>query len=310
MNAIAESDHVGRAGVLDLDQRALARGVGLRERLGDHAVETSALELGEPADRGLAVTGGARDVQRVRHVGQKRLQSRPALGERRREQIVVTFGEQIEGDEHRRGLGGQSGHAGCCGMDALAERLPVQALRTLGPGGDHDLAVEQAGPGEQRRDGLDQLREVARQRLRAAGSDLDALAVPRDEAAEAVPLGLVQQPAGGLGRVGDGRCGLGEHRRGDLVAHGSILARSPSRRKSTGDSVATQDERRRLDGSTADPGGAPGAEVQIVLSCGRGQPKRSLSAWGSPASASAVRAACQPAMPLTPGPGGVAEEAR
>src|SRR5690606_32214784 len=50
-------------------------------------------------------------------------------------------------------------------------------------------------------------------------------------AAEPVPLRFEQHPSGRLRRIGNGRRRFREHRRGDLVAHGTILARPPLRRK-------------------------------------------------------------------------------
>ena len=49
--AKARDDAVGRARVLDLDHRALARLVRAVLRLGDHAVETGAFEPREPVRR-------------------------------------------------------------------------------------------------------------------------------------------------------------------------------------------------------------------------------------------------------------------
>ena len=71
--------------------------------------------------------------------------------------------------------------AGCRGVDALRERLPVEPLRARLALGHDDLAVEQARLGQQARERLDELGEVAGERLGAAAADLDVLAVPRDE---------------------------------------------------------------------------------------------------------------------------------
>ncbi len=147
-------------------------------------------------------------------------------------QILVAFGEQVERDEHRRGLGGETLHARGGGVDALTERLPIEALCARFAGRDDDLAIEQAGSGEDLRQSLDELGEVTGERLRAARADLERLAVPGDETAEAVPLRLEQHPAARLRRVGNGCCGFREHRNRDLVAHASIFAVGASPRKS------------------------------------------------------------------------------
>ena len=57
--------------------------------------------------------------------------------------------------------------------------------------------------------GVDQLGEVALERLLVAALDVDLVAVAKDERAKAVPLRL-EQPAVAVGQVGDA---LGEHRR-------------------------------------------------------------------------------------------------
>lgn len=110
-----------------------------------------------------------------------------------------------------RGLDGELRDPGGGRVDALAEGLPVQTLRAVRTRGHDDLAVEEAGHRQQLRDRVDELREVAREGLRAARPDLDRLAVPGDEPAESVPLRLVEEPARCLVGVGHCRDGLGEH---------------------------------------------------------------------------------------------------
>ena len=71
--------------------------------------------------------------------------------------------------------------------------------RSRSPPGDDDLAVDDALLGQVRLDRLDDLGEVAGQRPLVAAAELDLVAVAEDDAAEAVPLGLVEtsSPAGG-----------------------------------------------------------------------------------------------------------------
>ena len=64
-------------------------------------------------------------------------------------------------------------------MDPLREQLPLQPSRVAGR--RDDLAVDQAGLGQQRAARGDEFGEVARQRLGAARADLDIGAVPGDE---------------------------------------------------------------------------------------------------------------------------------
>src|SRR5215211_2645286 len=61
VHPIAGDDTVGSALVLDLEHGALVRLVRASQRLGHHPVKASALELGEPLDREVMITGGWRD---------------------------------------------------------------------------------------------------------------------------------------------------------------------------------------------------------------------------------------------------------
>ena len=58
---------------------------------------------------------------------------------------------------------------------------------------DDDLAVEHAALGQVGQEGLDELGEVTRERLLVAAAELDLDAVAEDDAAEAVPLRLVDK---------------------------------------------------------------------------------------------------------------------
>ena len=127
------------------------------------------------------------------------------------------MGQQVEGDEGRGRRLRQLADALLGGMDALGEGVEVEPA---GPG-DDDLAVQHAARRELASQRLDELGEVAGERLLVAAAEGDVVAVAEDDAAEAVPLGLVEEPrlarqlAGELGQHGcDGRTdGAGSRRR-------------------------------------------------------------------------------------------------
>jgi hypothetical protein len=75
--------------------------------------------------------------------GQRLAQPRLPLGERRLEQRLVAEGQQVEGDEGRRGLLGQQVDPRLGRVDALQQRLEVQPVAAR----DDDLAVDDARSG-------------------------------------------------------------------------------------------------------------------------------------------------------------------
>ena len=101
-------------------------------------------------------------------------------------------------------------------MDPLEEGLEVEPAA----GGDHDLAVEDAAGRAAAPQRVEQLREVPGQGPLVAAAELDLVAVPEDDAAEPVPLGLVEHAA--LGRELPGE--LGQHG-GDGGHHGQVHGR-------------------------------------------------------------------------------------
>ena len=76
-------------------------------------------------------------------------------------------------------------------MDAQRQQVEVETAL----GRDHDLAVDHATLGQVGAQRLDELGEVARERLLVAAADLDVVAVAEDDGAEAVPLRLVEEVA-------------------------------------------------------------------------------------------------------------------
>ena len=107
----------------------------------------------EPLLRAVGVEGDRREVDRLVH---QLLEPRAALVLGQLEQHLVAVGEQVEGDEARRGLLGQHVDARLGGVDALAERVEVLPALLVE---QHDLAVEHVAAG-----GELQLGEVAGER--------------------------------------------------------------------------------------------------------------------------------------------------
>ena len=122
-------DAVGRALVLDLEHRPLARLVGSVESLGDDPVETGALEPLEPVRGGRAIAGRRGQVDRRLGGPEDRLQSSPSLALRDLAQVLVAEREQVPGDEARRRLLGQHLDPRRGRVDAQQQRLELRARR-------------------------------------------------------------------------------------------------------------------------------------------------------------------------------------
>ena len=213
-------DHaVGGAGVLDLDVHPLVRPVRLLELLGDDAVEAGALEAVEPVPGGVGVGGRRREVERRLDVGHDLGEDPPALPERQLAGVVVAEGEEVEGDERRRDLGGELLHPRLGGVHAQLQGVEVEAARR----GDDDLAVDHDVVGQLVPDRVDELWEVAGERALVAGAEVHLVAAAEHDAPEPVPLRLVRPG------VADGELlgRLGEHRR-DRRRHDEIHGLLPS----------------------------------------------------------------------------------
>ncbi len=202
---------LGGAQVLHLHQRALIRRVRVVEPLGDDAVETGALELDEPA-LGRRGVGGRRAAMDGRPgTGEHLVEQRPPLGERPFEQDLVAQCQQVEGDERCRGLGRKSLHARRGGVDALQQRIEVEAATARG--GHDDLAIDHTAVGQRGGERAQQLGEVPGERAFVAARQLDLVAVAEDDATEPVPLRFVEPALGRTGRCDRDPLGrLGEHR--------------------------------------------------------------------------------------------------
>ena len=110
------------------------------QRLGDDPVQPGAFEELEPLLGQLTIGRRRGDVDRRPGVGERVDQQLPALGERPARQVVVAEGQQVEGDERRRGLLGEQLHPRGGRVDALLQRLEIQPPLPR----DDDLAVDDA----------------------------------------------------------------------------------------------------------------------------------------------------------------------
>ena len=225
--AEAGHDAVGRALVLDLEHRPLARLVRGVEPLGDDPVEPGALEPVEPVGRLGPVAGRRGQVDRRLGRPEDRLEPGAPLSLLDRPEVLVPERQEVPRHEAGRRLGRQHPDPRFGRVDPEQERVEVE--RPVGPR-DHDLAVEDAAFGERRAERLTELGEVAVERLEVPRLGEHLVAVAEDDRPEAVPLRLVQ-PALAVGqRAG----GLRQHRleRGrDREAHPATIAdRRPARR--------------------------------------------------------------------------------
>ena len=193
--AVAGEHDVGGALVLDLEHGALVGLVRRPERLGDDTVEPGALELLEPPLGLGRVLGGAGQEAGAGAVEvAERLDQRLAsLGEGPVHEGLVAQRQQVEGHEAGGRLDGQLVDAAGGGVDPLLQGLELQPPALGALEADEDLAVQHDAVGKLAAYGLDDLGEVARERLGVAARELDLVAVLEDQAAEPVPLRLEAQ---------------------------------------------------------------------------------------------------------------------
>ena len=198
-------DAVGRALVLDLEHRPLARLVRGVEPLRDDPVEPGALEPVEPVGRLGPVAGRRGQVDRRLGRPEHRLEPGAPLSLLDRAEILVPERQEVPRHEAGRRLGGEHPDPRLGGVDPEQERVEVE--RPVGSR-DHDLAVEDAAFRERRAERVAQLGEVAIERLQVARLGEHLVAVAEDDRPEPVPLRLVQ-PALAVGQA-SGR--LRQHR--------------------------------------------------------------------------------------------------
>lgn len=122
--------------------------------------------------------------------------------------VVVAEGQQVECDEGGWCAVGKHSHPRLGRMDALLQRLEVQAV----VGGDDDLPVDHTAMRQLGPDRGDQLGEVAGHRPLVAATQFDLITVAKADGAESVPFGFIRRVRRDCGdRFGQHR----RHRRHD-----------------------------------------------------------------------------------------------
>ena len=142
-------------------------------------------------------------------------------------QIGAVKGQDIEADQLGRRLLTQQRNPGGGRMNPGAQGIPVQMLRARLTRAHDQLGVQNRAIGQPARQRGDDLREIRGQRLLAAPVQGDPVPIPADDAAEAVPLGLVRES----GTIRNPVDRAGEHRIDGQIewqAHTSIPARPPA----------------------------------------------------------------------------------
>jgi hypothetical protein len=172
--------------VLHLEHLALVLEVGERDGLHHHPIEPGALEAAEPLLGHGAVAGRRGQDRRVASFRPAPARGDASAPRREGTEVLVTDRQQVEGHERCGRLLGQLLDPRGRGVDAVEQRIEVEPPRT----GDDDLAVHHAALGERGAEGSEDLREVAGHRALVPAPELHALAVAKDDGAEAVPLGL------------------------------------------------------------------------------------------------------------------------
>ncbi len=214
VHSVAGDDHVRGTRVLDLELHALVRLVRALPGLGDQPVEPGAFECDVPVVGLLAVECRRNEMDRRFEPGPNRLEHGASIAERFVGQIGLVDREHVEGDELGWGLRRQAVDARLRGVDPLLEGVETEVVADR----HDDLAVDHTLVGEAVAQRVEQLREVARERSLVSRSEVDLVAIAKDDAAEAVPLGFEREVAG----VGDAVDGLGQHRldgRNDRQVH-------------------------------------------------------------------------------------------
>jgi hypothetical protein len=128
-------------------------------------------------------------VQRRIDTAQEVGESRASLAERPLAKVVRSERQQVESDVAAGRLEPQPLHARGGWMQASEQRREVEAAACR----HHDLAVEHRVGRRQVEQGLDQLREVARERPVVATAQIHTARRPERQAAKAIPLRLVRE---------------------------------------------------------------------------------------------------------------------
>src|SRR5262245_8035407 len=140
-----------------------------------------------------------------------------SLAERGLHERAVVDGQEIECNVRRWSLDREQLHSRRRAVDAFLQHLELQPPVP----GDHDLPVNDAALRHRRLDRIDDLGEVAGEWSFVAAAELDLIAVTEHDAAEAVPLRLVEQALVVLRRIRYTLRRLREHR-GQRGHHGEV----------------------------------------------------------------------------------------
>ena len=163
----AEAGHhaVGRALVLDLEHRPLARPVRRRRGAWRSRRRGRRPRSGRTSPRQGAVARRRRQVDGRRRAAAGCLQPRPPLALGHVAQVLVAQRQQVPGHERGRRLARPASAPGMrpggCAAAAPRSRAPPSRR-------DHDLAVQHAALGQLRPERVGELREVAVERLEVA----------------------------------------------------------------------------------------------------------------------------------------------
>ena len=141
----------------------------------------------EPRPGRVDGVGDRRQVDRGLDAAQDLLEHCPPLGEGLRHQGAVAEGQQVEGDEGGRRLGGEQLDPGGGGVDPLLEGVELQTAVHH----QDDLAVDDAALRQLPLHRLDDVGEVARERALVAAAELDLVAIAEHQRPEAVELRFV-----------------------------------------------------------------------------------------------------------------------
>ena len=192
VHAVAGDHAIGGAPVLHLHQRALVGRVRVGQALGDDAVEPGALELDEPPLRaprrsvvdGHRWIGAAACVERVDEQRVPRRQRLVHAASRSPSASRSNATNDAGVSAARRRTRDSAGWMRCSSASKSRPRV-VGGGETISPSTTHRC-------GQLRQQRREQLGEVAGERPLVAAGQLDVVAVAEHDAAEAVPLRLVQ----------------------------------------------------------------------------------------------------------------------
>ena len=140
--------------------------------------------------RHLDVPSHRRQVDRRGGIGEQPLEHRAPFGLRPVAEVAAVRREQVEGDKGRRGLARELCDPRSGGVQTELQRVEIESSG----GRDHDLAVEHAAWRQPFEKEIVQLRKVAVERTQVAALDEDLGRAAEHDGAEAIPLGLVEQP--------------------------------------------------------------------------------------------------------------------